>query len=414
MRDPGRVGAAIEVLSAFRARSLPLSVLMNDWARNARFAGSKDRAFIRGLCLDVLRRWRSFNGQGSVRCAVYLTLRDVWGWEAARVEAAFAGDHGPGWLTTEELAVEALAKPDIPAFCDNLMPILDDAQVASMLERAPVDLRVNTLKASQDKALKALMSMGAEPSPLSEVGLRIAPPPAAEKGPGVTVIPAFGKGWVEVQDEGSQLTVLAAGPLDGAQVLDLCAGSGGKTLALAAGMGNTGQVHAYDAIPERLAPIHERLRRAGVRNVQVIGANETDRLEALRGRMDLVFVDAPCSGSGTWRRHPDTKWRLTPEHLTARQQEQDTILREAATFVKPGGVLQYVTCSYFEAENEERAEAFLKETSDFVWADPLDGLAEGRFREQLQPLATDKALRLAPWSSNTDAFTVIKFQRKTS
>ncbi|MEM9285101.1 MAG: RsmB/NOP family class I SAM-dependent RNA methyltransferase [Pseudomonadota bacterium] len=412
MRDPGRVGAAVEVLSGFRNRSLPLGILISDWGRNARFAGSKDRAFVRGLCLDVLRRWRSFDGQSSVRCAVYLTLRDVWGWEDARVEAAFAGDHGPGWLTTEELAVEPLGEPDIPAFCDTLAPQLEPQDVAAMLERAPVDLRVNTLKASPEKALKALQSLGAEPSPLSDVGLRIAPPPAAEKGPGVTVIPAFGKGWVEVQDEGSQLTVLSAGALDGAQVLDLCAGSGGKTLALAASMGNTGQIHAYDAIPERLAPIHERLRRAGARNVQVIGANEAHRLDTLRGRMDLVFVDAPCSGSGTWRRHPDTKWRLTPAHLSARQEEQDAILREAAGYVKPGGVLHYVTCSYFEAENEDRAGDFLADQPDFELADPLGGLPPGAFRERLETYATDKALRLAPWSSGTDAFTLLRFQRK--
>lgn len=254
MRDPGRVAAAVDVLSTFKDRSLPLSVLLNDWARNARFAGSKDRAFVRGLCLDVLRRWRSFDAENSVRCAVYLTLRDVWRWESSRVEAAFAGDHGPGWLTTEEMSVEPSAQPDIPSFCEGLTPRLDQDQLSSMLERAPVDLRANTLKASPGKVLKALASLGADSSPMSSVGLRIPPPPAAEKGPGVTVIPAFGKGWVEVQDEGSQLTVLAAGPLDGAQVLDLCAGAGGKTLALAASMGNSGQIHAYDAVPERLAP----------------------------------------------------------------------------------------------------------------------------------------------------------------
>ncbi|MEO1040862.1 MAG: RsmB/NOP family class I SAM-dependent RNA methyltransferase [Pseudomonadota bacterium] len=413
MRDPGRVGAAVDVLSAFKSRSLPLSILMNDWARNARFAGSKDRAFVRGLCLDVLRRWRSFNADSSVRCAVFLTLRDVWNWESTRVEAAFAGDHGPGWLTTEELAVEPSGRSDIPAFCEALEPRLDPNQMSSLLERAPVDLRANTLKASPDKVLKALTALGAEHAPLSVIGLRIPPPPAADKGPGVTVIPAFGKGWVEVQDEGSQLTVLAAGPLDGAQVLDLCAGAGGKTLALAASMDNKGQIHAYDAVPERLAPIHERLRRAGARNVQVIGANERDRLEKLRERMDFVFVDAPCSGSGTWRRHPDTKWRLTPEHLVSRQEEQDDILREAASFVKPGGILHYVTCSYFEAENEDRIQAFLLSEPGFALEHPLAGLPEGTLRDQLEPFATDVALRLAPWSSGTDAFTVLRLRRQT-
>ncbi|WP_198912256.1 RsmB/NOP family class I SAM-dependent RNA methyltransferase [Parvularcula mediterranea] len=387
---------------------MPISVLMKDWERGARYAGSKDRAFVRGLCLDVLRRWRSFRGEESTRIATFLTLRDVWRWDEARIAEAFSGEHGDGPLTEEELGAQASDALDLPAFLEGI----EDAAVISesMATRAPVDLRANTLKAAREKALGALKTLRAGAAPHSPVGIRIPPAPAAEKGPGVTVIPAFGKGWVEVQDEGSQLTVLAAGDLKGAQVLDFCAGGGGKTLALSAAMNNSGQVHAYDVDARRLAPIHERLRRAGARNVQVVAPSEPDRLAALEGKMDLVFVDAPCSGSGTWRRHPDTKWRLSEEHLQTRMGEQDEVLDQAARYVKPGGTLLFVTCSFLREENDQRAEAFLARNEAFGMAGPLDGLADDA-RETLAPFADEKALRLAPWTSGTDAFTLIRLRR---
>lgn len=387
---------------------MPISVLMKDWERGARYAGSKDRAFVRGLCLDVLRRWRSFRGEESARIATFLTLKDVWKWDESRIVEAFSGEHSDGPLTEEELASQSSNALDLPAFLEG---IEGAAEISlSMAARAPVDLRTNTLKADRDKALGALKTLRAGPSPYSPVGIRIPASPAADKGPGVTVIPAFGKGWVEVQDEGSQLTVLAAGDLKGAQVLDFCAGGGGKTLALAAAMNNSGQVHAYDVDARRLAPIHERLRRAGARNVQVVAPSEPDRLEALTEKMELVFVDAPCSGSGTWRRHPDTKWRLTEEHLQLRMGEQDEVLDQAARYVKPGGTLLFVTCSFLREENDDRVSAFLTRNEAFDMAGPLDGLSE-QAQEILSPFADEKALRLAPWTSESDAFTLIRLRR---
>src|SRR5690606_98265 len=167
---------------------------------------------------------------------------------------------------------------------------------------------------------------GAVPTPMSPVGVRIAPPAGPGRTPNVEAEPGHGKGWYEVQDEASQLVALLAGPAPRLQVLDLCAGAGGKTLALAATMQNTGQVYAYDADRMQLRPIFERLKRAGVRNVQVLPAGDESKLTALGSRFDLVLVDAPCTGSGVWRRRPDSKWRVKPQNLADRQREQREVL----------------------------------------------------------------------------------------
>src|SRR5205085_9238874 len=174
-----------------------------------------------------------------------------------------------------------------------------------------VDLRVNTLKTDPARALKALTAF--EPQALSELpdAIRIAAPDPSARSGAVEAIPQFSKGWFEVQDLGSQIAASAAGDVKGKQVLDLCAGGGGKTLALAAAMGNTGQIYAYDSDARRLTDTVRRSDRAGVRNLQVRSPLHADALKGLEGRMDVVFIDAPCSGSGSWRRHPDTKWRLT-------------------------------------------------------------------------------------------------------
>lgn len=411
MRDPGRIAAAIEILDRFKERPAPLSVLVADWGRSARYAGSKDRAFVRGLCLDALRRWKSFGGLENTRIAVLLTLR-AWGWNPEQINEAFAGEHGPGALTDVEAAAIPSAALDLP---EAVLPHIVDAAVVSeaLASRAPVDLRANGLKADVEKALKALKTLGAVKAPLSPMGLRIPPASAADKGPGVTVIPAFGKGWVEVQDEGSQLTALVAGGLHGKQVLDYCAGGGGKTLALSAGMNNSGQVFAYDASASRLTPIHERLRRAGARNVQVIAPSDPERLQALSEKMDLVFVDAPCSGSGTWRRHPDAKWRMTASMLEQRLSEQDEVLRQAATFVKPGGALLFVTCSFLPLENDERVASFIKDREEFTWVDPLTHCPPD-LRATIEPFSDQKALRLSPWTSKTDGFTLIRLEKALS
>ena len=413
MRDGGRLAAAITVLDDFWSRRVPLKVALADWGRGARYAGSKDRAFVSGLCLDALRRWESRGG--TPRAATLLTLRD-WGWEEARIADAFAeAPHGPGALTDEERAAAPRDAFDAPDWLSGAFGRLPPGTLDGLCERAPIDLRVNTLKGGQDQALKATRAVGTRPAPLVADGLRIPAPPAADRAPAVTIIPAYGRGLVEVQDEGSQIAALCAGDVQGAQVLDLCAGGGGKTLALAAMMGNTGQLYAYDSDPRRLAPIHERLRRAGVRNAQVRSPADGGGTADLDGKMDVVVIDAPCTGVGTWRRRPDAKWRLTEAQLDQRMAEQDGLLADGARLVRPGGVVLYVTCSPLYEENEDRVAAFLKAHDGFAVESAAGAISPGALTAagaaSLPRLEEDGVLRLDPARSGTDGFTVTRLRR---
>jgi 16S rRNA (cytosine967-C5)-methyltransferase len=292
-------------------------------------------------------------------------------------------------------------------------------EMSAMAARAAVDLRINTLRIEPDKAMKALAHVGAEPHPLLRAAARIPAPPARERAPDVTVIPAFHKGWVEVQDGASQIAAAAAGNIKGAQVLDYCAGGGGKTLALAALMENTGQIFAYDSDARRLKPLYERARRAGVRNIQIVDPREdAARLAELKGRMDVVFLDAPCSGSGVWRRHPDAKWRLTEAQLHRRMAEQDAALAAGADFVRPGGRLVYATCSIFPAENEDRIAAFLAARPEFAETCACDAVASsgGLTAAGRDLLAACRrvsgALQITPYRTRTDGFYVATLVRR--
>jgi 16S rRNA (cytosine967-C5)-methyltransferase len=221
------------------------------------------------------------------------------------------------------------------------------------------------------------------------------------------------KGLVETQDEGSQLAALLCGAAPGDQILDLCAGGGGKTLALAAMMENRGQIYATDREARRLAGIHPRLEKAATRNIQVRTPRRgADVLADLEGRCDLVLIDAPCTGTGTWRRNPDAKWRVRPGALEQRMKEQEEILETARRFVNHTGRIIYVTCSLLREENEDRIAAFLEKNADFAAVPPAEltqaaGLLElARFASRLGP-----GLRLSPLASGTDGFFVAGLRR---
>jgi 16S rRNA (cytosine967-C5)-methyltransferase len=239
------------------------------------------------------------------------------------------------------------------------------AEATAMASRAPLDLRVNTLKAKREKVLSSLSHLGAAPTPWSPIGLRIELG-ADAKNPGVHAEEDFIKGGIEVQDEGSQLAALFSAAKPGEQVIDLCAGAGGKTLALAAMMQGKGRLIATDRDKRQLAPIYERLSRAGVHNAEIRAPKgDSDPLADIKASADLVLIDAPCTGTGTWRRNPDAKWRMRPGALEVRLKDQAEVLDRASGLVKPGGRIAYVTCSVLPSENGDQVRSFLSRHPEF-------------------------------------------------
>lgn len=433
MLPAARIAAAIEVLAEVDARRRPVVDALKDWGLSHRFAGSKDRAAIANHVYDALRlrdsaRW--IMGSDDARATVLGSLGRARGLDLAAIDALFSGQgHAPAALTEVERA--RLASPsldgapahvaaDIPEWMEPafLAAFGDRAahEGAALAGRAPVDLRVNLLKTTRDKALAQLDHLGAQATALSPVGLRIHLT-ADGRAPALSAEPAYVKGAVEVQDEGSQLAALLAAASPGDQVLDLCAGGGGKTLALAALMDNRGQLYAADSDGRRLMPIYDRLERAGVRNVQVRAPKGRDGLDAaiadLKDRCDVVLVDAPCTGTGAWRRNPDAKWRVRPGALEQRIGDQDRVLAQAARCVKPGGLALYITCSVLIEENEARVAAFLAAHPKFE-AMTGEALAKRAGLPDLARFASPHGpgLRLSPATSGTDGFYVCGIARR--
>ena len=428
MRLGGRLAGAIEVLSDIETRRRPVADALKDWGLSHRFAGSGDRAAIGNIVYDALRMKLSHawlmddDSAGSLGWAVLLRQ---WGMSLEALQAEFEGDNfAPTALT--ESQIEAFSsrdlsdaplhvQADIP---DWVQPSFEQAfgddwlaEAQALATRPTLDLRVNTLKANRDKVLKALDRSGAQASPIARFGMRVPAGEGPSRLPNVTAELSFQKGWFEVQDEGSQIVADLVTPREGDQVLDFCAGGGGKTLAMAAAMNNKGQVHAYDADRKRLAPIIERLRRAGTRNVQV-HEREKD-LAHLVGKCDRVLVDAPCTGTGTWRRRPDTKWRLTQKNLDERCEQQRQVLAAASRYVRPGGVLCYVTCSLLPQENQEQARRFVADNGDFEIISALENWQRLFGASGVAPVSRDRAtVTLSPASTDTDGFFFAMMQRK--
>lgn len=426
MRLGGKLAAAIEVLDDIGRRHRPAADALKDWGLSHRFAGSGDRAAIGNIVYDALRRRRSaawLLGSDEPRALAFGALLLEWGETPESLAAALDGDRfaPPPLSDAERAAIAARGLDDAPAAVradcpDWCAPLLEAAwgpgwvaEAVALSGRPPLDLRVNRLKADRARVEAALRGTAAAPVPGIPDALRIGAIAGGGRHPNVQAEPAFQKGWLEVQDAGSQIAARLAGAAPGMQVLDFCAGAGGKTLAMSAAMDNTGQIFAHDSEKQRLAPIFERLNRAGCRNVQVVA--DPAPLAALQGHMDLVLVDAPCTGSGTWRRRPDAKWRLTERQLAARTAEQAGILDAAATCVKPGGRLVYVTCSVFAEENERQVEAFLGRRAGFM---PEDHVVLWRrscdLPEEVASIGS-AGIRLSPLRTGTDGFFIAALRR---
>jgi 16S rRNA (cytosine967-C5)-methyltransferase len=282
--------------------------------------------------------------------------------------------------------------------------------MAANLSPAPVDLRVNILKSTRDEAQRQLASerIDAKPMPFSPWGLRCAPQT------NVSSTAAFRAGLVEFQDEGSQLAAFLVDARAGMQVLDFCAGTGGKSLALGAAMHNRGHLVACDPSPVRLARAKLRLKRSGVENAERVPLPPADDkwMRKRYARFDRVLVDAPCSGTGSWRRNPDLRWSPRAADIDELIAVQDAILARAANFVKPGGRLIYATCSLLHRENDERVSRFLQTHAAFA---PLDARTVWRdISDRPWPCDAETVLRLSPARHGTDGFFAAVLQRKPS
>ncbi len=426
MRPGARQQAAIEILSSLDKQRRPAADAVKDWMLSHRFAGSKDRAEIGDLVFGALRwkqssAWRMKND--TPRAWVWGALRWGFGWTGEEIEQSTYNDpHAPSPPTEAEraaLSADNLAEApphvrgDYPEWlAESFARAFGEAaaaEVAALAAPAPLDLRANTLKTTREKLIAALgespkLKEAPAPTPHAPDGVRI-PWTQGRTFPWATE-QSFLKGWFEVQDEGSQLAALLSGVEPGMQVADVCAGGGGKTLALAALMHGKGQIYAYDIDGRRLAPLKGRADRAGAHNIQIRTPMRTrDALEDLRARMDVVLVDAPCTGSGTWRRNPDAKWRLRPNALAKRREEQREALAMAAPLVKAGGRLVYVTCSVLPEENEDQVAAFLATEREFT---------PGVLAPVFPAYERTRGLQLTPRLTGCDGFYVAALQRTAS
>lgn len=404
MREPARVQAAIDILDTLSDTETPAERGLKGWARANRYAGSKDRRAVEALVYAAIRnaheaRWRM--GEASGRALVIAALAR----QGADLDALFDGStHAPAPLSEGEHAALTRTGPpewarlNVPEF---LMPALEarfgdalETGLAALNDRAPLDLRVNALKSEPARVIELLKAEGFAPEPIPHLdhGLRL------HEG-NISTSNLYKTGLVEIQDAGSQRASLLTGVEPGQQVIDYCAGAGGKALALAALLGNRGQIFAYDADPARLGRLRPRANRAGAHCIQTV----TDKAELPPA--DCVVIDAPCSGSGAWRRGPETRWRLTPDRLAELVALQAEILDEAAGLVKPLGHLIYITCSILPDENEDQLAAFLDRRADFVLnsatlaaEDKMDGLMPG-------------TVQLLPHRHGTDGFFIARLQR---
>ncbi|MGO4669060.1 RsmB/NOP family class I SAM-dependent RNA methyltransferase [Bosea sp. 2RAB26] len=423
MTPAARISAAIEVLDDIIQRRRPASDALKDWGLSRRFAGSKDRAAIATLVYDALRRRSSSAfamGEETSRAMVLGMLAGLRELRMEEIAELCSGEnHAPAPLTREEATrlitfdlddAPGWVRADVPEW---LWPAFSASfgeqavsEGAALADRAPIDIRVNRLKSNQAKVLAELAHLGAEAGAWSPDAIRFLPG-ADGRGPSLQSEPSFFEGAFEIQDEGSQLVSLLAGAKPGETVVDLCAGAGGKTLALAAQMQNQGRLFATDLDSRRLAPLHERLARSGASIVQirVPRSRGHESLSEVVGEADLVLVDAPCTGSGTWRRNPDAKWRVRPGALAERIKDQAEVLARAARLVKSGGRIAYVTCSVLPDENDGAVSGFLQRHPGFTLVPSQEILSprEGDFA-LLARFSTALGLQLSPQRTGTDGF----------
>lgn len=432
MRDAARIQTAIEILERIETSRVPMDNALRDYLKNRRYIGSKDRKAIVEMVYDCVRAtarlgwWlEKQNAKDTARSRI-IALLAFDGLSAHDIGIRFVDEkHCPAPLSDDEnkfmhqLIGQKLEHEDMPdeviaecpsEYTERLKLLWGEdfvAQMRAMLEPAPLDLRVNTIKLAREDAQNSLKKDEVETheTPYSPYGLR------AIGKPYMSATKAFHKGFVEIQDEGSQLISFVCDVKPGMRVLDYCAGGGGKTLGLAAAMEGKGIIYACDNDSRRLEKGRRRYKKADVHNIEVRSLEEEKNRKWLRRQksaMDLVLVDAPCSSSGTWRRNPDLRWKQYGPSLEEIKQSQEEILERVADKVKVGGRLVYATCSLFAEENEEQIDKFLAKHSEYQLVNIEDNWPEV---EGSQNPKTGQYLRLTPKDHKTDGFFTAVLQR---
>ncbi len=435
MYDAARVEATIELLTECEtswksARPLPADIIINHYFKARRFIGSKDRGAIAELTYFIIRNratlrwWAARHNLDSPRAMAIAALALQHKKTLPDLHNIFNGEHfSPAKCNTEEaafakaIAGQSMLHEDMPTHVrynypqwieDELQSSLGEnwqEEIAALNVEAPVDLRTNTLLTTREDLLEGLIKEGYEvvPTPLSPVGIRM-----QSRAP-IFTSEYFKRGWFEMQDEGSQLVSLLLPAKAGDKIIDFCAGAGGKTLALAASMQNKGRILAWDTSSKRLEQMAPRLKRAKVDNVQrhVIESEHDAFIKRHKDSANGVLIDAPCTGTGTWRRNPDLKWRSNATHLQEILDIQKRILESASRLVKVNGYLLYITCSVLESENERQVEAFLQLKKNFrvvllekIW---------NNFSQQT--MRQGSMLHLTPHKDGTDGFFASLLQR---
>ncbi len=427
MTPSARCQAAIDLLENIESSSQPADAVLRSYFRKRRYAGGGDRRAIRSLVYAVLRKreqldwWcRRSGAKTNSRQRILAAICFRITWEGISLNAVFAGGrYGAEVLNKDEIirskawsrnSWENSEQPEniqlnYPiwldgAFSVELLPNLA-AELRALDREATVDLRVNSLKSSRNAVIEMLSVQGIKASPMDFApnGIRL------HKRHPVRQLEIFKAGLFEPQDESSQIAIELVDVSPGDKVLDFCAGGGGKALALAAAMKNSGQIVLHDVDERRLQKAERRLERAGVT------INERfENPSAAKDEFDIVIIDAPCSGSGVWRRNPEKKWQITPAFLKRQIEIQSTILEDAARFVRPGGKLAYMTCSVLEAENTAQIEKFLMDSS--ISFDLVSVSEKAKKLKGLRAQDDSKTLLLTPWNNQTDGFFIALLERR--
>lgn len=413
---PAIITATEEVLREVLRFTGPADGTLSRYFREHPKLGSRERGAVAEAVYGILRNksvYTSFAESGNGPTMRRLTLLGLAGAMGADALGGLSEEETE-WLERtaqiDQALLPAMMRSNLPQWLFDKLVARDGEAAALRLAAAlnapaPLDLRVNVIKATLDDVVKVLAEapIAAQATPYSPVGLRVLKKPTLQN------LPAFKNGLIEVQDEGSQLLAQIVGAKRGEMVVDFCAGAGGKTLALGAAMRNTGRLYAFDISDKRLAKLKPRLARSGLSNVHpVLIAHENDaKIKRLAGKIDRVLVDAPCSGLGTLRRNPDVKWRQTMKGVAELNVKQSSILAGAARLVKHGGRLVYATCSLLDEENEAIVTAFLATHADFILLPMAQILAEQRIALTMQDY-----LKLSPDVHQTDGFFAAVMERK--